>query len=355
MNKIAEFTNASDLQPKSVRWMCEDMIQRNTLTILAGEAGVGKTTIIANIAATVSTGGNWQDGSPCTKHSVLIINTEDDFQETILPKLIAAGANTDNIFSYDGRLENGDRSETLSLSDHLTLLVSKIIENPDIKLVIFDPITSPLHDTDQNKHAVIRKLLEDLVHLCSTHEITIIGITHLNKNEQSSASNRILGSIAFRNVARTVLFARATNDSYELALDKGNNAKKRQCFAYTIKSHSFHTEDNELIETSKIEWIGIKDTSESDNSTNITADKHSPVTKATNIIIGMCLENKEGKVKRSEVIDRLSYLTDVSTRSIDRALGDPEVFERVRNGEYILKGCDTAWINEKMDSLNFDV
>ena len=85
-------SRGSSLTPAPVRWLWKHWLARGKLHILAGPPGQGKTTIAMLLAATVSTGGMWPDGTQCEPGNVLIWSGEDDPADTLLPRLIAAGA-----------------------------------------------------------------------------------------------------------------------------------------------------------------------------------------------------------------------------------------------------------------------
>ena len=63
------------------------------INILAGMGDVGKDVFCCMVAACVTTGRAWPDGEPgCVPGVVGIISPEDDPEDTIVPRLIAAGA-----------------------------------------------------------------------------------------------------------------------------------------------------------------------------------------------------------------------------------------------------------------------
>ena len=83
--------DAITLEP--VRWLWSGFLPAGMLTILGGAPGCGKTTIALSLAATVTRGGVWPDGSRCTQAGdVLIWSGEDAPEDTLAPRLVAAGA-----------------------------------------------------------------------------------------------------------------------------------------------------------------------------------------------------------------------------------------------------------------------
>src|SRR6476469_8713390 len=95
-------TNGADLTPQPVSWLWRYWLALGKLHILAGAPGQGKTTIAIDMAATVTSGGRWPDGSRCDAGHVLIWSGEDDPADTLLPRLIAAGADKSRIHFVSG-------------------------------------------------------------------------------------------------------------------------------------------------------------------------------------------------------------------------------------------------------------
>ena len=101
-------TNGADLTPEPVIWLWPYWLARGKLHLLAGAPGQGKTTIALAMAATVSIGGRWPDGSRCEPGNVLIWSGEDDPADTLLPRLIASGADRARCFFVSGTQVAGE-------------------------------------------------------------------------------------------------------------------------------------------------------------------------------------------------------------------------------------------------------
>jgi len=101
--------NGADLKPEPIRWLWPQWLALGKLHILAGAAGQGKTTINLAFAATVTTGGRWPDGTRCEPGNVLIWSGEDDPADTLLPRLLAMGADRRRVYFVQGSRVNGER------------------------------------------------------------------------------------------------------------------------------------------------------------------------------------------------------------------------------------------------------
>jgi len=89
---------ADQIEAKPVRWIWPNRIPAGALTVIDGNPGVGKSTLLAELIAHVTTGKSWPDGAPC--HSVgrvLLCTGEDDPAPTLKPRLLAAGADTSKV------------------------------------------------------------------------------------------------------------------------------------------------------------------------------------------------------------------------------------------------------------------
>lgn len=103
----------STLTPQPINWLWQGWLAAGKFHILAGAPGTGKTTIALNLAATITRGGVWPDGTNNGSHAgnVLIWSGEDDPKDTLLPRLIAQGADRGRIFFVsDVTEDNGCRA-----------------------------------------------------------------------------------------------------------------------------------------------------------------------------------------------------------------------------------------------------
>ncbi|MBK8065266.1 MAG: AAA family ATPase [Betaproteobacteria bacterium] len=69
-----------DVPPEAVKWLWKGWLAAGKFQILGGAPGTGKTTISMALAATVTTGGRWPDGSRAEQGNVVVWSGEDDPQ-----------------------------------------------------------------------------------------------------------------------------------------------------------------------------------------------------------------------------------------------------------------------------------
>lgn len=211
----AEQRNASDgvvikcganLVPSPVRWLWKHWLALGKLHILAGAPGQGKTTLALGMAATVTIGGRWPDGSPSAAGNVLIWSGEDDPADTLLPRLLAAGADPAKCFFIEGTRRDGEVLPFDPARD-LGQLLATIEKIGGIKLLVIDPVVSTVAG-DSHKNTEVRRALQPLVDLAAQCDCAVLGITHFSKGGQGTdPTQRVVGSVAFSAVARVVMVA----------------------------------------------------------------------------------------------------------------------------------------------------
>jgi RecA-family ATPase len=198
--------------------------------LLGGPPGLGKSQVTAFIAAIVSNGGAW----PCSEGStiagsVIFMSAEDGIQDTIVPRLIAAGANTDRIQIVAAATQpDGTGRKTFSLKTDVDLLELKAKEIGDVRLIIVDPISAYMGGSDGNGNVETRAVLEPLADMANRLRIAVVAVTHLNKGAgggNQSALNRFAGSIAFIAAARAAfaVIEDSDDENRRLLLQAKNN------------------------------------------------------------------------------------------------------------------------------------
>lgn len=198
--------NGTDLTPESIRWLWPDWLALGKMHILAGAPGQGKTTIALTFAATVTIGGRWPDGNRCAPGNILIWSGEDDPADTLLPRLLAAGADKSRCYFVNGTRINGE-VEPFDPARDMTALEAQALRIGGAKLLIVDPVVSAVTG-DSHKNTEVRRALQPLVDLASRLDAAVLGISHFSKGGAGSdPASRVVGSIAFTAVARVVLVA----------------------------------------------------------------------------------------------------------------------------------------------------
>lgn len=196
----------SSLKPTPVHWLWKGWLALGKLHILAGTPGQGKTTLAVAMAATVTTGGRFPDGSKSPVGNVLIWSGEDDPSDTLMPRLIACGGDPDKVFFITGT-KSGDELLPFDPARDIAKLHSAVQKIGGVKLLIVDPVVSAVTG-DSHKNTEVRRALQPLVDLAATCDCAVLGITHFSKGGQGTdPTQRVSGSLAFTAVARVVMAA----------------------------------------------------------------------------------------------------------------------------------------------------
>ena len=230
---------AADIKPEKIDWLWNERLPLGKCELVAGEGRLGKSMLLAWIAAAVSRGSEWPCGEGQSRcGSVIILSAEDDAADTIVPRLIAAGADCSKVHILEAvRKDEGDGHRGFNLQLDLPELEKTIDQLDDVLLVIIDPITSYLGKVDSHKNADIRSVLEPLGKTAANRHVTVIANTHLCKAAGGSANSRVIGSVAFVNHARAAFIVTADPDELGKRLflpSKSNLGKPRQGLAYRI-------------------------------------------------------------------------------------------------------------------------
>jgi hypothetical protein len=243
----------ADVKPSAIDWLWQNWIAIGKVHVLAGEGGRGKSTILCNTTAITTTGTKWPDGAQASKPgSVIILAAEDDVEDTLAPRFMAAGADLSRVFVIRSVFDE-NRRRCFSLQADLERLEAEILKHDNVKLVIIDPISSYLGKVDSHKNADVRSVLEPLGEMAARLRVAIICNNHFSKGG-GSANSRVIGSVAFVNQARAAFIVTPDEDDETRMLlipSKMNIAPIRHGLAYRIEGCLVEFEGKEIA-TSRI-------------------------------------------------------------------------------------------------------
>jgi len=217
-SRTLQLTPASAIKPRPVVWLWDGRLALGTLALLAGREGIGKSTSAYWIAARV-TRGDLPGESHGRPRSVLIAATEDSWEHTIVPRLMAADADLDKVFRIEVRTAD-DIHVGLSLPHDLHELEAAAIQT-NSALLLLDPLMSRLGEQDTHKDSEVRIALEPLVALADRTGMAVLGIMHHNKSGSTDPLQLVMGSKAFTAVARSV---------HTVVIDPDDDTEQRKLF-----------------------------------------------------------------------------------------------------------------------------
>ena len=250
-------TPASQIKMRTVKWAWQDRMPLGSLGVLAGREGLGKSTLAYSLAARI-TRGDLPGHFAGTPRGVLVVAAEDSWEHTIIPRLVAAGADLDRVFRVEMRTER-DVLTGLDLPQDNDDLESTAVET-EAALILLDPLLSRLSGKlDTHKDADVRQALEPLAAIADRTGTLILGIMHFNKTSTDDPLTAVMGSRALTAVPRSVSVIVRDPDSDEgmLAFStvKNNLGRLGPSLLLKIKSCPVITEEGETY-VGGIEWCG---------------------------------------------------------------------------------------------------
>ena len=245
------FERGDEVELEHIDWLWPNRYPLSMVSIMAGLGGASKSTLTLYMAAQITTGRPWIDDPPGTTREpgdVIILSAEDLPGQIIIPRLIAMEADLKRIYILKATkvtLENGQTGivglESLEKADSgcggLDMLNNLVKQCPNPLMVVVDPYTSYMGKTDSNDNILVRGFLKPLGDLAAEHELAVIGITHLNKKEDSSADFRIIGSVGQQNLARMCWLVAQDPDAEDrryMVWLKGNLGPRPKGLAYRL-------------------------------------------------------------------------------------------------------------------------
>lgn len=193
------FTLYSTVSAVKVNWLWYPYLAEGKITLLQGDPGDGKSTMMLHLIGEISRGGKSPDGIPFgTPGRVVYQCSEDGIADTIKPRLEACQTNCENVAFINEEVHNG-----LTLDDERLL---KTIVQFRPRLLVVDPIQAYLgHDSDLLVAGRARRLMRHLSEWASFYSCAVVLIGHQNKKDGAKGLYRSLGSIDVVAAARSVL------------------------------------------------------------------------------------------------------------------------------------------------------
>lgn len=313
---------ASSMRMRAPRWLADKRIPAGAITLLGGREGIGKSTISYDLAARITLGT--QPGRYLgTPRAVAVVATEDAWEEVIVPRLVAAGADRTRVLRVDARTEEG-RLDAISVPADLTQLATLCAEH-DIALVIIDPLMSVIHGSlDTHKDRDVRQALDPLARFARDNAVAVLGLIHVNKTSTTDPLNSIMASRAFTATARSVLYCivdpeSEREDRYLFGHPKSNLGPKQP----TIRYHLIEVRidlpepiegDPPFITTSRVIWDGDDDRSIRDAMQTPTPERAD--SEVTTRIIDW-LTDQHRAVPAAELV---TAFNDVKRNTLDKHL-----------------------------------
>jgi putative DNA primase/helicase len=227
---------ASRVRTRKVEWAWDRYFPLGKLSLLEGDPGDGKSVLTADLAARWSTGSRMPDRTNgFGPVPVLMVSAEDDPDDTLVPRLEAAGADLDRVVL----MPHGVTPEVpFTFRDGLPAVYQLVVRH-GIRVIFFDPLMAFLSaETDSHNDASVRRALQPLKILASNTGACVVVVRHLNKGSGAKAIYRGGGSIAFTGAARATFLVSPSPDDDNvrvLANVKANLTRRPPSLTYTVE------------------------------------------------------------------------------------------------------------------------
>lgn len=321
--RTAVVRTASTVKPRRVRWLWEPRVPLGKLTILAGAAGQGKSQTTTMLAALTSIGSAPGD-LVHTCADVLMVSAEDDFEDTVVPRLIAAGAHLERVHGLDMQeeLDGIKYPSSVSLPGDAAR-IHALARDLQVKLVVLDPVSGLLDDDHSAiSNQQVRRALAPVKAMAEDVGCAVVCVMHPNKAAGTNALARIADSGAFTAFARSVMFMGPDPEDPDgergsrkvLALAKSNLAGRGEhSLALRIESASIEDGDGLPIPTSRVVVDGTSDVVASDLIA--VGEDGSALSDARAFLRGELL----GGARPSREIKAAAREADIAERTLRRA------------------------------------
>jgi len=319
----------SEVETEQVSWLWRGWLALGKLSVMDGDPGLGKSATVLDIAARVSTGSAFPDGShnEVGPGGVVILSAEDALSDTIKPRLEAAGADLERIASLSMLPDGSGHERLLSIPEDLVHLEAEI-ERMEAKLVIVDPLVAFFSKkVDSHKDQDVRRALAPLAAVADRTGTAVQLVRHLSKGEGKNPVYRGGGSIGIIGAARIgALVAKDPKDEERrvLAPVKNNLAVHPKSLLYTLEEAP-----NGAV---RVVWAGESEYSASELLQSVRPDRADARREAEDFLLSLL---SDGPVPKAQVEEeaKAANISESTLRRAKTSLGVIPERENAVGGE----------------------
>lgn len=268
-NEEKKMTRADRMTVPAMSWLWPGFIPEGNLSLIMGEPGVGKSQMAMDIAARITRGGDWPDGTPGKEPgNVVMIETEDALGDT-LARADAAEANRKRMIVWNEAFD-------LSTPEGIAELERDISDFQDIAALVLSPFGMFFGEIRSYKDTDIRRSMVALLSWAEKRNIAIIGVMHKGAGSKGRSAEDAAGPQAFGRRARVILSALIDINDPEfkrnpkrarriLASAKANNSRDDLELPYKITGVTLPDGTS----SSRVQWLDAGRTGETGKSDNV--------------------------------------------------------------------------------------
>ena len=183
----------STVTPAPIMWLLPGRIPYGSITLLGGRPGQGKSQFALALAAMMT-----QVGVP-----VLLIGSEDGMADTVKPRLMAAGADTELVHEF---CVSQSGKDGIAVLPHDAPLLDHALRATGARLIVVDPIAGHLgEEINANSDQSVRSAMLPLAKVCQATGAAALVVMHPKKGRDGSPLDWFGGSVGFGGLARSAL------------------------------------------------------------------------------------------------------------------------------------------------------
>lgn len=253
-----------NVNPEAIEWVWDGYIPKGKITDVIGDGDLGKSLVLTDIIARMSRGKPMPDNPDGPRRdpiNIIMMVGEDDVADTVVPRLIAAGADLSMIKVLAG--PNVGSEKPIVFPDDVPAVAGAIADT-NAGVLVIDPVMGFLSGKVKSgiDSEVRTALMSPLRQIAERHGCAVLSLRHTNKSEGASASMRGGGSVAFRNAARAGLAFGPDHDDVGgerriMVQSKKNLGRWRPALAYRIESTFGRVEVEGAEGTPVVVWDGV--------------------------------------------------------------------------------------------------
>jgi hypothetical protein len=250
---------ASKVKKKPIRFLLPGRIPEGDYTLIAGRGKQGKSLFTMAVAAKVSAGGEWWDGSGTAPLGhVFVLAAEDDAERVIAPRLEALGADSGRITILEAKYkvrpdDGGPQLVSFTSLQDLTYwreIFTRVKKRDTPLLMIIDPLPSYVgKGVNDRRNNDVRAILGPFIDLVKEFGMTLVGVTHFGKaGDARTAADKILDSVAYANLARAIIYVAVDPDDDDRRLvmpgDCSYSRRSQAALAFRIVERTIPPDDD---------------------------------------------------------------------------------------------------------------
>jgi AAA domain len=193
-----------EVEMRSIVFVDKPLLQADAFHLVAGRKGMGKGTLLSEVAARVNR------GELGDKRNVVWIGSEDSAAIDIKPRIVAAGGDPARVLVV--------KEGWIQLPRDYGEIRRAMIEFGEVGMVVVDPVGNHITGTNSNSDTDVRDAIAPMNAVADEHECLAFGVRHLSEKECArGVLAAILGASAWVHVPRAVLAVVRDDDDPQIS------------------------------------------------------------------------------------------------------------------------------------------